>query len=187
MAKAESSQRAFPPAVSYFWLWLTALAVLILDQLTKYWTAQVSGLPLGAYPPDGGIVIIPGYFSWVYAINYGAAWGMFAGMQWALVALAVVALIAIGYFRAALELNRLPLQFAFGMIVGGIVGNAIDRSVHGYVIDFLDVHLQFYHWPTFNIADSGIVLGTGIYLLCTFRADTRARQPRSSILARPGY
>lgn len=168
-----------PPKRSYFWFWLLWVSVLITDQISKYWTAHVSGLELGAYPPYGGIVIIPDFFSLVYAINHGAAWGMFAGMQLGLVILAGVALAAIWWFRRALELEKLPMQVAFGLASGGIVGNAIDRTLHGHVIDFLDVHLGFYRWPTFNIADSGIVVGTAIYLILSFRNAPKAEsEPR---------
>ncbi|MDP0501172.1 MAG: signal peptidase II [Verrucomicrobiota bacterium JB022] len=155
----------------YRWFWGVAGVILLLDQLTKIFIARFSGLPL--HDPQGGWEIIPGFFRIVYSVNYGAAWGMMAGMGWLLILLAAVALIAIYAFRHALEMRQRGMQIIFGLIVGGILGNTIDRVAHGYVIDFLDFDLQFYQWPTFNVADCGIVVGICLYLLWSFRPQPR--------------
>lgn len=161
------------PAPDKSWHYRTffalAAAVLILDQATKFWVSGPAGLPMGFYPPAGGIEVIPGVFNIVYVTNKGAAWGLLSGLGWGFIVLALAALVGIYCFRRSLELHRTVMQVFFGMITGGIVGNAIDRLRFGYVIDFLDVHLQFYRWPTFNLADSAIVVGTIGYLLWSFR------------------
>lgn len=146
-------------------LWALLLGVLVADQVTKIWVVHFSDMPLHAVPPQGGIEVIPGVFNLIYAVNYGAAWGLLHGFGWLFLIVAVGAIYGIYRFRQALELQRRPYQWAFGLIIGGIIGNAIDRLVYGHVVDFLDVDLQFYRWPTFNIADSAIVLGVGWMLI----------------------
>ena len=71
-------------------------------------------------------------------------------------------------YRRCLALKQPFMQVSFGLLCGGIVGNLIDRIFHGHVIDFLDVHLPFYRWPAFNIADMGITLGLFLYLVTSF-------------------
>jgi signal peptidase II len=149
--------------------WPIAVLVFVADQLSKWIIVHSSGFSLGVYPPHGGMEIIPGFFNLVYAVNYGAAWGMLEGFSIVLILLAVLVLGLLALFRNQLELH-LPLhQLCFGLITGGILGNTLDRLFRGHVVDFLDVLLPFYRWPTFNIADSAIVVGTGLYLLLSFR------------------
>lgn len=159
-----------PARTSYRLLFILAAVIFALDQATKLWVVHLSGFPHGLYPPFGGIEIIPGFFSLVYTTNPGAAWGILEGRSLLLLSIAVVALAAIYFFRDELELSRTPMQVAFGCIIGGIFGNSLDRIAYGHVVDFLDVHLGFYRWPTFNIADSGIVIGCGLYIYLSFRS-----------------
>ena len=154
---------------SYKLIGLLSVSVLLLDQLTKLIVVHLSGFDLGLYPPFGGKVIIPGFFNLVYAINHGAAWGMLEGFSWLLILFALVVLVLIVVFRKELALRELSSQLCFGLITGGIVGNTIDRIFRGHVVDFLDFRLPGYQWPTFNIADSAIVVGTLIYIYLQFR------------------
>jgi len=156
---------------------LLACSVFFLDQFSKYWIVHSSGLIKGIYPPYGGLTVIPGCFHIVYAINTGAAWGMFSGYGAVLFTLAIVVLAALYFFRGELELHHPHYQLPMGLIVGGILGNAIDRLMHGHVIDFLDVHLSSYRWPTFNFADCGIVIGAGLYLLASYRKSAETKKP----------
>ncbi|HNX04371.1 MAG TPA: signal peptidase II [Opitutales bacterium] len=143
----------------------TALAIIALDQATKYWASHLSGLEYGAYPPRGGIEVIPGYLSLVYTTNTGAAWGMFEGHGVILASLGIAAIAAICIFRKALGLDRMLMQFVFGLITGGIAGNIVDRVCVGGVTDFIDFHIRsIYRWPTFNVADSAMVVGVAIYV-----------------------
>lgn len=151
--------------LAYRRFWSILAVTLFLDQLSKWAIVEWSGFERGLYPPFDGMEVIPGFFNLVYAINYGAAWGLFAGLSWMLISLAFGVLLFIWLFRRSLELKHPKMQICFGMMCGGIVGNTIDRILRGHVVDFLDVHLQFYRWPTFNIADSAIVVGTLFYLL----------------------
>jgi signal peptidase II len=149
--------------------WLLALAgfIFLSDQWSKEWILR--NLPPGAYFPPENIEVIPGFFHIVHLGNTGAAWGMFQGMSFWLGLLAIAALAAIFIFRRYLNLELLPVQISFGLLSGGILGNLIDRLRHGYVVDFLDFHFgSFYTWPAFNIADAGICVGVGIYILISF-------------------
>ena len=144
---------------AYITFWWLFLATLILDQATKLWIVHGSGYILGQVPPQSGTTIIPGFLNFIYMVNYGAAWGIGEGFGIIFTIIAVAVLYAIFRFRRVFEVKRLPYQVAFGLITPGIVGNAIDRLLRGHVVDFIDVNLQFYRWPTFNIADCGIVIG----------------------------
>ena len=153
---------------SYKLIALICLTVLILDQLSKWIIIHISGFELGLYPPFGGKVIIPGFLNLAYAINYGAAWGMLEGFSWLLILFAILVLVLMYVFRGELALHQVSSQWCFGLISGGIIGNTIDRIFRGHVVDFLDVRLPGYQWPTFNVADSAIVVGTFIYIYLQF-------------------
>jgi signal peptidase II len=145
------------------------VTILLADQLTKWVIVDHSGLTLGLYPPFDGFEIIPGFFNIVHSVNYGAAWGILEGYAWLLILLAVLVLALIGIFRQQLGLSRTAQQLCFGLIGGGIIGNTLDRLFRGHVVDFLDFHLPFYRWPTFNIADMAIVIGTFWYIFLQLR------------------
>jgi signal peptidase II len=173
MTETTEGKTAFPKVSaapsSHCRFWLTITVILVSDQLSKWVIVDLSGFKRGLYPPFGGVELIPGFFNLVYAVNYGAAWGMLEGYSWLLVALAVLVLVLIGVFRKDLALHERPQQWCFGLIAGGILGNTIDRIFRGHVVDFLDFHLPMYRWPTFNIADSAIVVGTLWYIYLQFR------------------
>lgn len=126
--------------------------------------------------PFGGIEIIPGFFYLCYVANTGAAWSMFAGHGEWLALLAVVALLGIYLFRETLELAKVRYQICFGIMAGGILGNLVDRVLHGHVIDFLDFRFGSYNYPVFNIADSGIFIGVALYMLNSIRDGKREKQ-----------
>jgi signal peptidase II len=141
----------------------TALAVLILDQLSKLLALQ--RLPLGR-----PVSLIDGFFSLTLVLNPGLAFGMLAdtpaGWRW------VVALLSIGALAvlAVVGLRMLPgggplTPVALGLIFGGAVGNLIDRGRFGAVVDFLDFYWRGYHWPAFNAADSAITVGVVLLAL----------------------
>ncbi|MGJ8641065.1 MAG: signal peptidase II [Opitutaceae bacterium] len=164
------------PSTSYRRLFITAVIVFVLDQLTKTWIFNHPDLPLDSYFYPDSIEVIKGFFYIVHIGNEGAAWGMFSGYGGILAVFAVLALFAIYKFRESLELHRKSMQFAFGLLTGGVLGNMVDRLIHGHVIDFLDFHLPFSipyllpggRYPAFNIADCGIVVGVFIYMVISF-------------------
>jgi signal peptidase II len=157
----------------------TATAFLILDHLSKYLVAHHSGWQRGLYPPADGSVVISGFFNLVYTVNYGAAWGILQGYGWILVTLACIILIGILLFLKPLLAEHRHNQFIFGLLIAGILGNTIDRVVRGHVVDFLDFILWGYRWPTFNVADSAIVVGTLWYLLLQLMPQ-KIQQPNRS-------
>ncbi|NDV62814.1 signal peptidase II [Puniceicoccales bacterium CK1056] len=169
----QGAPSASPKSASgYCRFWIILSLILFMDQLSKWIIVDYSGLTMGLYPPFGGVEIIPGFFNIVYSINYGAAWGMLEGFAWLLILLAILVLVLIALFRDHLELAMRAQQWCFGLISGGIIGNTIDRLFRGHVVDFLDFHLPFYRWPTFNVADSAIVIGTFWYIYLQFRSPT---------------
>lgn len=143
------------------------LVVLALDQLTKLWIAD--RLPYNTFGEPGAIPVIPGFFNLAHVGNTGAAWSMLSGASNLLAVLALLTLVAIFFWRRALGL-RVPLvQCSFGLLCGGILGNLLDRVVHGYVVDFLDFRFGSYIYPTFNVADSGICVGVILYVVWSLR------------------
>jgi signal peptidase II len=108
----------------------------------------------------------------VHVGNTGAAWSMFSGKSTGLALLAGVTLLAIFFWRRQLGLRNSAVQLSFGLLCGGIIGNLVDRLVHGHVIDFIDLHFGNYTYPTFNVADSGICVGVFWYVLWSLRNPT---------------
>lgn len=145
------------------WLWVSFLA-LILDQISKI--AVDNSMRLYE-----SISIMP-FFNLTYVHNTGAAFSFLAhagGWQrWLFAGLALVISIAIGIWIRRLKSQEVLLAVALSLVLGGAVGNLIDRVAYGYVIDFLDVYYQSWHWPAFNIADSAICIGVFLMLLESF-------------------
>ncbi|OHE80570.1 MAG: signal peptidase II [Verrucomicrobia bacterium RIFCSPLOWO2_12_FULL_64_8] len=153
--------------LAYRWLLILATVVFVLDQTTKTWIS--ARLPFLTYGPPGHIEVIPGFFNLVHVGNTGAAWSLFSGRSTLLALLAVATLLAIFAWRRQLGLDRTAVQICFGLLCGGILGNLADRLLHGHVIDFLDFHFGAYVYPTFNVADSAICTGVGLYLILALR------------------
>lgn len=149
---------------------LVGLLTLGLDQLTKAWI--VARLPYQTFSESGGAIpLIRGFLTLVHVGNTGAAWSMFSGKSVLLALLAVSTLVAIVIWRHTLGLRDLTAQLCFGLLCGGIAGNLLDRLIHHHVIDFIDLYFSRwdYHYPTFNVADSGICIGVILYLWHGFR------------------
>ena len=158
----------FARGLVYRRLFVIALLVFAADQLTK--AAIVSHLPFGTYGENrGAITVVKNFFYLVHVGNTGAAWSMFTGQSALLAVLALATLVAIFYWREALALHERRSQIAFGLLCGGIVGNVVDRLLHGHVIDFIDLHFGSYVYPSFNVADSGICVGVVLYLWHSLR------------------
>lgn len=157
--------------ITYHRLFGITGVILVLDQITKVLIQYSIPFETSYYPPDR-ITLIENFFYLVHIGNEGAAWGMFSEYREILTILAFAVLLFIYLLRKHLELNRHSIQIAFGLLIGGILGNLIDRLRVGHVIDFIDVHLPFTlpyilpygRWPAFNIADSAIVIGMFVYL-----------------------
>lgn len=141
---------------------LIALAVLISDQLTKYWAATVL--------IKGSISVAP-FLSFTLVHNTGAAFGFMsdAGGWQNTFFMAVAALASILIGVMLWRLQDRWVGYGLSLILGGAVGNLIDRVLHGFVVDFIDVYYGTWHWPAFNIADSAITVGAIALLVDAFR------------------
>lgn len=147
---------------------ITALAVIVVDQLTK-------AVVLAEIPLRESIPVIDGFFKLVHVRNPGAAFSLFAtAPEWfrapfflVITIVAVVALIAIAV-RLPQDERLLPI--ALGGVLGGALGNLLDRIVHGEVIDFLYVYWREWYWPAFNVADSSITISVFVIVLHSFFA-----------------
>jgi len=145
------------------WLWLSLLAV-ILDQASKL-------VIDGSMQLYQSIPVTP-FFSLTYVHNTGAAFSFLSDaggwQRWAFAGLALTISIVIAVWLTKLQKHETLLAVALSLILGGAVGNLIDRLAYGYVIDFLDVYYGNWHWPAFNIADSAITLGVALMLAESF-------------------
>jgi signal peptidase II len=161
-------------------LGLTGL-VLVLDQLSKSW-AQNALPRLGR----NGITVVAGCFNLAYAENRNAAFGILQAVPYELrrMVLTGFAVAAILVLLGLLFTNRIERTWtaaATGLILGGAVGNVIDRTRLGFVVDFIVWHIgEKFYWPTFNIADSGIVVGVFILLWGSYWVDRRMMATRSA-------
>lgn len=142
-------------------VWLGwSLIVVLLDQFTK--------LMILGYYRLGDSTVVTSFFNLVRAHNSGAAFSFLANsggwQRWLFTAISVTAVLVIVWLLRSHAGQRL-FAFALSSILGGALGNLIDRLIHGYVIDFLDFHWQASHFPAFNIADSAITLGAACLIL----------------------
>ncbi|HEY1806342.1 MAG TPA: signal peptidase II [Terracidiphilus sp.] len=156
------------PPRRLFWLLLISSLVIIADRGTKTWV--VLHVPMG-----GAIPIIPRVLRITHWTNEGAAFSLFAdtasphAVRWALIGFTLLAALVI--FAVLLRLgNRFTLTtVALALILGGAIGNVHDRIVYGSVVDFIEVHINIYHWayhwPDFNVADSCVVIGACLLML----------------------
>ncbi len=143
---------------------MLAMLVLVLDQLSKLMIQQQF-----AY---GDEKVITAWFSLVYARNTGAAFSLLANQPgWQRGFFMAIALIASVVILWLLQKNngRLIYKLGLGCILGGALGNLLDRVTLGYVVDFIWLHAGHFSWPAFNIADSAIDLGAGLLLLDAFQ------------------
>jgi len=141
------------------WLWLSLL-VIVFDQATKYWAEHI----LGWYQT---VPILP-IFDFSLVHNTGSAFGFLNNMGgWQhvfFVSLAVIVSIVLVFFIASLKTVERHLAIAYSLIIGGAIGNAIDRLVYQYVVDFIHWFYQDWHFPHFNIADIAIFIGAALLI-----------------------
>ena len=135
------------------WLFVLPLAVVILDQFSKY--IVVENMALGESIP-----IIEEVFHLTYILNPGAAFGMFAHNRLFFIAIAVIVIGIIIWARREILASPWEVKAGCGLFLGGAIGNLIDRARQGLVIDFFDFRI----WPVFNIADIAICIGVGLII-----------------------
>ena len=149
---------------------ILAAVIVILDQLSKWWVVETLMRPQGVwetpfYTPTR-IEVLP-FFDVVMAWNRGVSFGIFnTDGRWNVVALSALSLVIVIFLLGWMRKSPSPMvTLALGGIVGGALGNVIDRVRWGAVADFLDVHLMGHHWPAFNLADSAISIGAAVLVL----------------------
>ncbi|MBW2259500.1 MAG: signal peptidase II [Deltaproteobacteria bacterium] len=145
----------------YATFFLTAASIVLIDQITK-------GLVTQKFLLHENLEVIPGFFNLTYVRNTGGAFGLLAGEASRLrtglfLAVSCAALGIIFYLYTKIPPGRKWLDAGLAMTFGGALGNLIDRLRFGEVVDFLDFHVGGMHWPAFNVADSAISIGVGIF------------------------
>jgi len=144
----------------YALLLITVGVIVLSDQITKLYVDAVMW-------PHQSITVIENYVDITYVRNPGGAFGLFARanreiVRPLLLGLTAVAVVIMILIYRSTPPNRLLVRLAFALIMGGAIGNLIDRLRFDEVIDFIDVHWFHYHWPAFNIADAAITVGVAI-------------------------
>lgn len=152
------------------WLGL-ALLIIVADHLTKFWVTSTLDY-------QEAVPVLP-FFSLVLVHNTGAAFSFLADaggwQRWFFIAVGVIATIVIvRLLRRHADETR--LAFALALVLGGALGNVIDRVVLGYVVDFLYVHYRDFAWPAFNVADSAITVGAVLLVWDSLRGQDAARK-----------
>ena len=159
----------------YLLLIIGSFVTVVLDQITKVWAVGALSLPNGVLPDTVFqirtrlIVVFESWWNFRLTGNRGAAWGIFGGIDDSLrvpffFVISMIAIIAIIYIYRSSQGQKI-LQWALTLILGGAIGNLIDRVHIGYVVDFIDWHYKNHHWPTFNVADIAISVGVGLFIL----------------------
>jgi signal peptidase II len=148
------------------WL-LVSLLVIVLDRLTKWWA-------LAALQPAGEPhVVIPGFLSWTLAFNPGAAFSFLAGsngwQRWFFAGLAIVISVALMVWLARTARREWRTALPLALVIGGALGNLIDRLHASQVTDFIQVYYRNWYYPTFNVADCGICVGAVLLILLGLR------------------
>ncbi len=150
---------------------LWTMFILVPDLFSK-WMVEKNFELWSVHP------VIPGFFNLNYVRNRGAAFGFLndSAIQWQVPLFIAINVLAIGFIIYLLHTAKRPsfaLVCGLGLILGGALGNLFDRVVRGFVVDFLDFHVQNLHWPSFNVADIGITVGA-VLVIIAFYIDDRA-------------
>lgn len=148
---------------------IIAVGIVILDQVTKWLTVQY-------VKPVGSVPVIQDVFHFTYVENRGAAWGILQNARWIFVGITAIVCIAIVVFLIREKNISSLLRVSLSVILGGAVGNMIDRIFLGYVVDM--IHVKCINYPVFNIADSATVVGT--ILLAWYILFISGKKPESA-------
>lgn len=147
---------------------LIIIIVVAIDQMTKLYIHD-------SFIYGESRTIIPGFFNLTYVRNTGAAFGIFRDSNevfrhiFFLAIPPIAVLIILGYLKSTPDWDRIQI-WSLSAIAGGAIGNYVDRIKYGFVVDFLDFHYKsLYHYPSFNVADSAIVVGVSILFILTLR------------------
>jgi signal peptidase II len=169
--QVDDSVEVAPPRAHLWKKWLLFVflvgAVVALDQSTKQYVDATFSL-YESRP------VVPGYFNLTHVRNTGAAFGLLSRQDPTFLRLFFLSVTGLAFVIVTFYYSRIPWSqrltlWGLGLIMGGALGNGIDRYTIGQVIDFLDVYVGDFHWPAFNVADSAICTGVGLLLIDSFR------------------
>ncbi|MDC3416461.1 signal peptidase II [Aquibacillus salsiterrae] len=141
--------------------YLIALLVIIIDQLTKWWV--VTRMELGE-----SITVIEDVFYITSHRNTGAAWGILAGQMIFFYIITAIVIVVVIYYMNKFARESKLMGWSLALILGGAIGNFIDRLFRKQVVDFFNTYIGSYDYPIFNVADSALVVGVILVLLVTF-------------------
>ena len=142
---------------------IVSIIALILDQITKIIIESMINL-------NNSITIIKKVLYLSPCHNYGVAWSMLNNQRWIIIIISLIALYVLFKFSKSFK-NNTRNNIAFGLIIGGLAGNLIDRIILGYVRDFIDIIIIKYDYPVFNIADTAIVIGVILLVYAIFKGE----------------
>lgn len=139
-------------------MYLIALSIVVLDQLTKFLIKNNLQL-------SDSIPLIKNVFHLTYVTNTGSAFGLFKGMNLVFILFSIAVIIAIFYYLRQIKKKEKLVIYSIGLLLGGTIGNLIDRIAYGAVIDFLDFRI----WPVFNAADSAITVSIVLLIILLWK------------------
>ncbi len=148
---------------------IIAAVTVALDQISKY-------LVLQNIPLHGNVLVIPGLFHFTYVENKGAAFGILSDHRWVFMAVSVVAIAAFVFYIVKFCPKDKLLLISMSMIIGGGVGNMIDRVARGSVVDFIEV--DFMEFAVFNVADIFVCVGCGLMILDVILSEVREQKSK---------
>lgn len=148
------------------YLYITG-GIILIDQISKILIQSI----LSQYDK---IKLIDGFLQIIHVHNSGAIWGLFSDNPSTIVTIlitlfSIAALVVVIFFFLKLDIKCKLELFSFSLIIGGAIGNIIDRILQGYVVDFIDVYIKNWHWPTFNFSDSSITIGVILVIFSLWR------------------
>jgi len=153
-------------------IFIYSLLWLFLDRGTKFLVTNLINL-------GESIKVIPSFFYLTYVRNTGAAWSILEGSRIFLIIASFIAIVLVYFFMIKDKKIEKIEEIGYGVLLGGILGNLLDRVIFGYVIDFFHFIFGSYQFPIFNIADIGIVIGTFIVIFIMLKEDFHGNKSRT--------
>ncbi|AIM17634.1 MULTISPECIES: signal peptidase II [Neobacillus] len=149
--------------------YLTALFIIILDQITKW--LIVKNMYIGESIP-----VIDDFLYITSHRNRGAAWGILQGQMWFFYVITVIVIIGLIYYLHKAAKGKMLLGISLAFMLGGAIGNFIDRVFRKEVVDFIHTYIFSYNFPVFNIADSALVIGVGLLMIQMIREERQSKE-----------
>ena len=147
-------------------IYIVIIIFLIIDIISKLIVSRVCTL-------NNSVSVINNFFSITYTHNYGGAWSLFSGSTILITVISIIVIIGIIIYLSKKKINNKIESLGYAFLLGGAIGNLIDRIIYGYVIDFLDFNIFGYNFPIFNIADMGIVIGIFLIIVIEIRGNKK--------------